>query len=358
MIGTMFAERYRVDQLLGRGGMGTVYRVFDTVEKQDRALKILHKSVADAGGSERFLREIEILSHINHPCVPRVIDWGGKDSQLYFVEEYIHGRDLKTAIKLKRVWAPLEAASLVALIAEAVGQAHQMNIVHRDIKPDNIILSDDGTVKLLDFGVARARVEGMKTLTKTGMTLGTPEYMSPEQFEGKKVEPPSDIYSLGIILYQLMIGELPFSGNRMELAIRILTETITPPRAIRTEIPVWLDQIVTKCLQRDMKKRYPSAGELASDLKRTREPGKPKMSWLAGGDGILEDPSGSWEWDLVLSSSKEKTDWEPEYALRFSNVLYKLKKIAPPDESMRRWTYYFTYWPKTEVVRHMVDYGN
>jgi len=357
MIGTLFADRYRVDELIGRGGMGTVYRVFDTVDQQDRALKILHSSMAWGDGSERFLREIEILSHINHPSVPRVFDWGGKTSQLYYVAEYVRGRDLKTAIKAKSLWDPQEAASIIAEVADALAQAHAMNIVHRDIKPQNIVLSDDGAVKLLDFGVARARVAGMQTLTKTGMTLGTPEYMSPEQFQGKKVEPTSDVYSLGVILYQLLTKDLPFGGNRMELAIRILTEAVTPPRAMRSEIPVWLDQIVMKCLQRDLKKRYITAAELATDLKKVREHGlKLKMNWLPGGDGVLEDPSGLWDWDLALSSSKEKTEWHEGIGLRFTNTLYKLQKIAPPDASMRRWTYYFNYWPKAEVVRELVDY--
>jgi serine/threonine-protein kinase len=336
--------------------MGSVYRVFDLVDKQERSLKILHEGVAQGEGGERFLREIEILSRINHPGVPRVYSWGGQDTQLYFVAEYVRGHDLKTKMKLRNIWPPEEAASLIASVAEALAQAHAQSIVHRDVKPQNIVIADDGSVKLLDFGVAHARGEGMRTLTKTGMVLGTPEYMSPEQFEGKKVEPPSDVYALGVILYQLLTRDPPFSGNRMEIAIRILTESVSPPRLIRNGIPVWLDRIVMKCLQRDLKKRYPSAAELAADLKSTRESGKPKMNWLEGGDGVLEDPSGSWEWDLVLSSSKEKEDWVEGIGLRFSDMLYKLRKISPPDETMRRWTYHFSYWPKGEVVRRLLDY--
>lgn len=356
MIGSVFAERYRVEELLGRGGMGTVYRVFDLVDQKERALKLLHESIRLGQGIERFMREIEILSRIKHPCVPRIFDWGGQDTQVYFVAEYVQGMDLKAKMKLKKLWTPEEAVALVSSVAEALGEAHQMNIVHRDVKPQNLILSDDGQVKLLDFGVARARFEGMQTLTKTGMSLGTPEYMSPEQFEGKKVEPTSDVYSLGIILYQLLTGELPFSGNRMELAIRILTETPRPPRSIRTEIPVWLDQIVVKCLQRDVSKRYPSAVELASELKKVREPGRPKMAWLHTGDGVLEDPSGTWAWDLVLSSSKEKTEWHEGMGFRFSGMVYMLSRISPPESAMPRWTYQFVYWPRADVIRRLFDY--
>lgn len=350
-IGDVFSERYRVDALLGRGGMGTVYRVFDLVDQQDRALKILHEGAMEGEGAERFLREIEILSRITHPAVPRVFAWGGQDRQLYFVAEYVDGFDLRTIMqKQEQRWAPQEAARLVADVAEALGQAHELNIVHRDIKPQNIILCDDGSAKLLDFGVARARGAGMQTLTKTGMVLGTPEYMSPEQFEGKKVEPPSDVYSLGVILYQMLTGDLPFIGNRMEIAIRILTESVTPPRLVRNDVPVWLDHIILKCLQRDLKKRYANASELAADLKQTREPGKPKMTWLPGGDGILEDPAGAWEWDLVLSCFKEKPEWKQGMALRFSGFLYRLQEVAPPNDAMRRWNYHFNYWPNDGIL--------
>lgn len=349
-IGEVFGERYRVDALLGRGGMGSVYRVFDLVDKEERALKILHEGASEGEGAERFLREVEILSRIDHPSVLRVFAWGGQDTQLYFVAEYVEGDDLRKAMMNRPHWPAEEAAQIGGAVAEGLGEAHKLSIVHRDVKPHNIILADDGTVKLLDFGVARARVDGMPTLTKTGMVLGTPEYMSPEQFEGKKVEPPSDVYSLGVILYQMLTGELPFVGNRMEIAIRVLTETVVPPRLCRDDVPVWLDHIVMKCLQRDMKKRYSSAVELAADLKSPRQPGKLRMTWLAGGDGILEDPAGAWEWDLVLSSFREKPDWEIGMALRFSGLLYRLVEKTAPTESMRRWNYHFRYWPNDGII--------
>lgn len=356
-VGSVFVDRYRIDERVGRGGMGTVYRVFDLVDQEERALKMLHENVTLKEGAERFLREIEILSHINHPSVPRVFSWGGKDTQMYFVAEFVRGYDLKARMKQQqRVWQPQEAADLIATLAEAVAEAHKLHIVHRDVKPQNVILCEDGSVKLLDFGVAHSRAGGMQTITKTGAILGTPEYMSPEQFKGEKVEPPSDVYSMGLILYQLLTGDLPFGGNKMEIAIRILTESVTPPRAIRNEIPVWLDHIVMKCLQRDMKSRYPTAAELAADLKKVRQPGKPKMTWLPGGDGVLDDPSGEWEWDLVLSTSHEKDGWLEGIGLRFAGILYRLQKISPPAESTRRWTYHFRYWPRAEVIRRLIDY--
>ena len=159
-----------------------------------------------------------------------------------------------------------------------------MKVVHRDVKPQNIIISDDGSVRLLDFGVARAQGQGMETLTKTGMILGTPEYMSPEQFGSHKVEAPSDVYSLGVVLYELVTGQLPFSGHPMDIALKIVTEPVAPPRTINRDVPAWLDRIILKCLQKDLKKRYLSALELAADLKHVRETGRPKMEWLPGGD--------------------------------------------------------------------------
>jgi serine/threonine protein kinase len=355
--GSMFANRFRIEELVGRGGMGSVYRVFDTQDQEDRALKILHAGFQGDDGSDRFRREIEILSKIDHPAVPKIFDWGSEGSQLYFVAEFIDGRDLKTEMaKREEAWPPEEAAKLGAAIAEALAEAHKMKVVHRDVKPQNIIIADDGSVRLLDFGVARAQGQGMQTLTKTGMILGTPEYMSPEQFGSHKVEAPSDVYSLGVVLYELVTGQLPFSGHPMDIALKIVTEPVPPPRTINRDVPAWLDRIILKCLQKDLKKRYMSALELAADLKHVRETGRPKMEWLPGGDAIVHDLAGTAECDLVLSSSKEKDNWEEGVGLHFGDMLYRLDEIIPPDEKMKRWFYCFSYWPPEQVARQVIDY--
>ena len=174
-IGYLYANRYRIDAFLGKGGMGSVYRVFDTQDKQEQALKILSKeSAGEDGGNERFKREIEILSSLKHPAIPKIYGWGLVDKELYFVAEYIDGDDLKTIIREKGPWGAMDAAELVAKVAEVLAIAHAKGVVHRDVKPHNIMIDSHGNAKLLDFGVARSKGAGMETLTKTGMIVGTP----------------------------------------------------------------------------------------------------------------------------------------------------------------------------------------
>src|SRR6185295_11619835 len=209
-LGQVFADRYRVDALIGAGGMGQVFRARDTRDHRDLALKVLHAShEEDADRSERFKREIGILSRIKHPAVPAIMDFGLHESELFFVSELVDGTDLKTEIKRRGPWNPVDAAALAAAVADALAAAHALGVVHRDVKPSNIMIGRDGSVKLLDFGLARGVGIDVTTLTRTGTIVGTPSYMSPEQFDTHGVDERSDIYSLGVVLFEMRTGKLP-----------------------------------------------------------------------------------------------------------------------------------------------------
>lgn len=356
-MGHMYAHRYRIDGFIGRGGMGSVYRVLDTQDNLEMALKILHKEFAESEGQDRFKREIEILARLRHPSVPKVFGWGITDKEMYFVAEFVDGEDLKTIIHERGPWNPVEAAELAAKIADVLFIAHGKGIVHRDIKPHNIMIDKDGAVKLLDFGVARGKGAGMETLTKTGMIVGTPEYMSPEQFGTNKVDERSDIYSLGVVLFELLTGHTPFDGETpVAIALKVVGEAPTAPRELRKDIPAWMERIVLQCMDKDPKKRYWTAAELAADLRKQRTGAGPRRRWLPTGDAVIEDDSDSTDWALILSSAREKSEWDPGVGVRFSERLYKLQNVEPPNQKSPRWSYYFSYWPEQEVFRRLIDY--
>lgn len=359
--GTMYAKRYRITGFLGRGGMGSVYKVVDTRDNREMALKILHKETAsESDGAERFKREIEILSKMDHPSVPKVFGWGfneDSDRELYFVAEYIEGQDLKSIIRDKGPWAPADAAALAARIADVLAVAHSMGIIHRDVKPHNIMIGKNDSVKLLDFGVARNKGAGTETLTQTGMVIGTPEYMSPEQFGTNKVDERSDIYSLGVVLFELLTGKVPFDGGTpVAIAMKVVEQAPVAPRSVRPDTPAWIERIVLQCLQKDPKKRYLTADELAIELRKERA--GPRRRWLPTGDAVIEDDSGNTDWALVLSSAREKPDWLAGIGMRFDGRLYKLEKIKHPTKASPRWQYCFSYWPEDEVLvfNKLIDY--
>lgn len=361
--GTIYAKRYKIKDFLGRGGMGSVYKVVDTQDNREMALKILHRETANEGdGAERFKREIEILSKMDHPSVPKVFGWGVNteqhfDRELYFVAEYIDGQDLKSIIREKGPWPPADAAKLVAKIADVLSMAHSKGIIHRDVKPQNIMIGSNDTVKLLDFGVARNKGAGMETLTQTGMIVGTPEYMSPEQFGTNKVDERSDVYSLGVVLFELLTGKVPFDGGTpVAIALKVVDQPPVAPRVVRPDTPAWLERIALQCLEKDPKKRYWTAAELAMDLRKERTGQGPRRRWLPSGDAVIEDDSGSTDWALVLSSAREKPDWNEGVGMRFGGRLYKLGKITLPEVGNSRWQYCFSYWPEQEVFRNLIDY--
>jgi serine/threonine protein kinase len=356
-LGQVFADRYRVDALIGAGGMGQVFRARDTREHRDLALKVLHPAREEVGErTERFKREIGILSRLKHEAVPAIVDFGLHESELFFVSELVDGTDLKTEIKRRGPWLPTDAAALAGRVADALAAAHALGVVHRDVKPSNIMIGRDGAVKLLDFGLARGVGIDMTTLTRTGTIVGTPSYMSPEQFDTHGVDERSDIYSLGVVLFEMLTGKLPFTGETpVAVAIKHKMEPARPPRALRADLPAWIDRVVVRCLEKDPGRRFPTAAELGAELTRPRGSG-PHTRRLPNGDAILEDESGSTRFALVLSSPAEKTGWAVGMAMRLEERYYRLDAVQAPSGESRRFTYRFTAWPEGSVFRRLVDY--
>ena len=353
--GNIFADRYEIVAPLGRGGMGAVYRARDMRENSERALKILHATADDHTAAGRFRREIEILSRVRHPAVVQIFDWGVLGDRMYFSAELIDGDDLRAVLRRKHVLPAPEVARIGGRVAEALSVAHKHGVVHRDVKPHNVMIGADGTIKLLDFGIARGAGIDLRTITTSGTMVGTPEYMSPEQFEGSRVDARSDIYSLGVVLYELTAGAPPFKGDT-PIALGMMHQSTPPPpiRGERPNVPAWLERIILKCLQKDPGKRYLTAAELAEDLLRPRT-GQKNVRTLDSGDQIIEDSSESEPWALTISCQSERKEWSRDMALLFEERYYRLADMTF-NQSARRWVYRFTYWPAEQIFRKVVDY--
>ena len=352
--GFVYAGRYEIEGFLGRGGMGSVYRVRDRESGATLALKILHAAADDPGGSERFRREIGVLAKIRHPSIPAIAGSGLLADEMYFVAEFVDGQNLRRIVREAGPFEADEAARVCAAVADALDEAHRHGVIHRDVKPHNVMIATDGSVRLLDFGVARGVGIDMKTITATGMIVGTPEYMSPEQFEGHRVDGRSDIYSLGVVLFELLTGRLPFVGDTpVALALAHTRDPAPPPRSIRAEVPAWISRVVIKCLEKKPAERFGSAADLATELRRDRSRGQQRR--LAGGDYVLDDELGGWA--LVLASSRERADWSPPMTLMFEGRPYRLERAELEPGPPPRWLYRFGFCPESEAYRRVVDYA-
>jgi serine/threonine protein kinase len=278
LVGTIIADRYNVLRKLGEGGMGTVYLAEHVKMGRKSAVKVMNPGmVHDADAISRFNREAANASRINHPNVAAVYDFGEtSDGLIYLAMEFVEGPALTKVIEGAGCLAPLRAAEITRQAAEALAVAHDMGIVHRDLKPDNIMLtkSRDGTdiVKVVDFGIAKAaNVENQK-VTKTGLVVGTPEYMSPEQLAGDKLDGRSDIYSLALVTFAMMTGKLPFPAATVQESM-IMRLTDQPKRLLEMKSdvawPAEVQAVLDKALERDAEARYQSASEYGRDLHRT-----------------------------------------------------------------------------------------
>jgi len=264
--GTVFASRYEIIEELGKGGMGKVYRVEDKKIKEEVALKLIKPEVAsDKKTIERFSNELKMARKISHRNVCRMYDLGEEKGTHYITMEYVPGEDLKGSI---RRMGPLTAGKTLFIakqVCEGLGEAHRLGVVHRDLKPQNIMIDKDGNARIMDFGIART-VKG-KGITGAGVMVGTPEYMSPEQAEVKEVDQRSDIYSLGVILYEMVTGRVPFEGETpLGIAMKHKSEAPPDPRELNAQVPSDLSRVIMRCLEKDKEKRYQSAGEISSEL--------------------------------------------------------------------------------------------
>lgn len=275
MIGKKISH-YKITAELGAGGMGQVYLATDTKLDRKVALKFLPPHLSPVGDIRaRFIQEAKAASALNHPNVCTIHDIQDHDGQMFIVMEYVEGQTLRARIgnlSLKQV------TEFGAQIADGLAAAHEKGIVHRDIKSENIMVRKDGIVLIMDFGLAK--LHGVSRLTKEGSTLGTAGYMAPEQVQGQDVDHRADIFSLGIVLYEMLTGELPFKGtHEAAIAYEIVNVDAAPPSALNPEIDPELDRIVLECLDKEPDERYQSARELAKDLKRhRRDSGRKRVS--------------------------------------------------------------------------------
>jgi serine/threonine-protein kinase len=283
---TALERRYRIERELGAGGMATVYLARDLKLERDVALKVLRPDLAAAIGAERFLREIRVTAALQHPHILAVYDSGQADSFLFYVMPFVDGESLRERLE-REGQLPIDEALLIAReVADALDYAHARDIVHRDIKPENIMLAG-GHAFVTDFGVARAvRAAGGERLTATGIAVGTPRYMSPEQATAEnRIDGRSDIYSLGCVLYEMLAGEQPLTGPTFEATLaRRLTETPRPLRAVRDTVPLEVEEAVATALARLPADRFSTAGTLARALSSPSVPRSPTATtfstWL------------------------------------------------------------------------------
>ncbi len=271
MLGRVFSQRYRLKEKLGSGGMADVYLADDLLLGREVAVKVLHPQyAADPAYIQRFRHEAQAAANLNHPNIVNIYDWGNEGDLYYIVMEYVEGRDLKEVLRHEGRLLPERAAEITAEVCAALQFAHRHNLVHRDIKPHNIFLTSIGQVKVMDFGIAR---EGNGSgFTQTGMVMGTPQYISPEQAQGLPVDGRSDIYSLGVVLYEMLTGKVPFDDpNPVTVAYRQVREDPIPPSVIDPEIPPALEAVVMKAMAKNPANRYQTAQEMKADLLRFLE---------------------------------------------------------------------------------------
>jgi serine/threonine protein kinase/tetratricopeptide (TPR) repeat protein len=264
--GTVFAGRYEIIEELGAGGMGRVYRAYDKKIEEEVALKLIRPEIAaDKKTVERFRNEIKTARKIRHTHVCGMHDLHEEGKTLFITMEYVRGEDLKSVIRRMRVLAAGTAVSIARQVAEGLGEAHRLGVVHRDLKPSNVMIDKDGNAKIMDFGIARSLAR--EGTTAEGAVIGTPEYMSPEQVDGKPADVRADIYALGVILFEMITGRPPFDGETLlAIAHKHKYEPAPDPKALNPQIPADLSRLILCCLEKQRESRFQTTAELLADL--------------------------------------------------------------------------------------------
>src|SRR4051795_120897 len=266
VIGTLIGDRFRLDEKIGAGGMSTVYRAFDPTLERWVAIKLMHRDISsDPDQLERFRREARAVASLNHPHIVTVIDAGEDDGAPYIVFEYVEGETLKERIRRLGRLPVSEAVAYAIEIGRALSCAHSHRLVHRDVKPQNVLIDPDGRAKVTDFGIARSlEAQG---LTATGRVLGTTDYVSPEQALGREVTAQSDIYSLGIVLYEMLTGEAPFQADtQVAVAMKHVREPLPDVQRRRPEVSAALAAVVERATAKETQRRYSTVPEMLHDL--------------------------------------------------------------------------------------------
>jgi serine/threonine-protein kinase len=268
LLGTLLSARYRLDARVGSGGMSTVYRAFDTTLEREVAIKLMNREIAGKPEQlERFRREARAVAQLSHPHIVGIIDAGEDSGRPYIVFEYVEGETLKQRIRRLGRLPIGEAVAYAIEIARALEAAHARSIVHRDVKPQNVLIDEEGSAKVTDFGIARTLDDEEEGLTADGRVLGTTDYVSPEQALGHPVTGQSDLYSLGIVLFEMLTGDVPYRGeNQVAVAMKHVREPLPDVQVRRPEVSAALAAVVDRATDKELPRRYADAAAMIADL--------------------------------------------------------------------------------------------
>jgi serine/threonine-protein kinase len=308
--------KYRVEGVLGKGAMGVVYKGYDTVLERFVALKTIHAHLAEGEERDswlsRFKQEARAAGRCLHPNIVAVFDYGESQGIPYIAMEYVNGRELSEFLKRKVQFSLQDALSVVSQVLTALGYAHGFNIVHRDIKPANIMLLDSGQVKVADFGIARLE---SAHITQHGVLIGTPSYMSPEQFRGQEVDLRTDLYSAGVVLYELLTGQIPYPGKSFtEILYKVASSEMRDARELNPNVPDALNNVVRKALAKDPTRRFQTAQEFSRALQEAMEAMPDATLVQPIPTPLLSDVPSSWKGSMV-------SGWEPDVLRKAAETL-------------------------------------